>query len=316
MAKMLWRRIAASVVTALLASIVVFLLMRAVPGDVVRQMLGQTSDPAAEQALRDFFGMDRPLHTQYLDWLTGALTGDLGHGWVSGAAVAGLVGNALVVTLELTFLTLALATVIGVPLGLIAGIREGRPVDSFVQAFSVLGLSTPIFWLAVMLLVGVSAAFGWSPPLSYQSPFDSLGANLRMMVLPVLSLAMLQAAAYAQFVRQSVVSAAAEQYVVTARAKGMPERRVLFKHILRNILVQLITFQGLLVVQIVGGAVVVESIFGLPGLGRLLLTSITARDYPVVQGGLLVVVAIALLINLTIDLLYRVIDPRLKVESP
>jgi peptide/nickel transport system permease protein len=126
---------------------------------------------------------------------------------------------------------------------------------------------------------------------------------------------MLQAAAYTQVVRQAVVSAAGEQYVVTARAKGLPERRVLFKHILRNIMVQLITFQGLLVVQIVGGAVVIESIFGLPGLGRLLLTSITARDYPVVQGGLLVVVLIALLVNLTIDVLYRVIDPRLKVEA-
>lgn len=183
------------------------------------------------------------------------------------------------------------------------------------QSFSVLGLSTPIFWLGVMLLVGVSAVLGWSPPLSYRSPLESLGANLTMMVLPVLSLAMLQAAAYAQFVRQAVLSAAGEQYVVTARAKGLPERRVLFKHILRNIMVQLITFQGLLVVQIVGGAVVIESIFGLPGLGRLLLTSITARDYPVVQGGLLVVVLIALLVNLTIDVLYRVIDPRLKVEA-
>jgi peptide/nickel transport system permease protein len=312
---MLLRRVAASAVTALLASIVVFLLVRAVPGNVVQQMLGQTSDPVAAQALREFFGMDRPLYAQYLDWLTGALTGDLGTAWLSGAEVAGLVGSALVVTLELTFLTLLVATVIGVPLGLIAGMRAGRPVDSLVQSFSVLGLSTPIFWLAVMLLVGVSAVLGWSPPLSYRSPFVSLGENLTMMILPVISLAMLQAAAYAQFVRQSVVSAAGEQYVVTARAKGLPERQVLFKHILRNIMVQLITFQGLLVVQIIGGAVVIESIFGLPGLGRLLLTSITARDYPVVQGGLLVVVVIALLVNLTIDVLYRVIDPRLKVEA-
>jgi peptide/nickel transport system permease protein len=315
MAGMLLRRVAASLVTALLASIVVFLLVRAVPGNVVQQMLGQTSDPAAERSLRAFFGMDRPLYAQYFDWLRSTLSGDLGTAWLSGAEVTGLVGNALLVTLELTFLTLVLATLIGVPLGLVAGIRAGRRVDSLVQSFAVLGLSTPIFWLGVMLLVGVSAVFSWSPPLSYRSPLEGLGENLRMMVLPVLSLAMLQAAAYAQFVRQAVVSAAGEQYVVTARAKGLPERRVLFKHILRNIMVQLITFQGLLVVQIVGGAVVIESIFGLPGLGRLLLTSITARDYPVVQGGLLVVVLIALLVNLTIDVLYRVIDPRLKVEA-
>jgi peptide/nickel transport system permease protein len=315
MTGMLLRRIAASLVTALLASIVVFLLVRAVPGNVVQQMLGQTSDPAAERSLRAFFGMDQPLYAQYFDWLAATLSGDLGNAWLTGAEVTELVGTALLVTLELTFLTLLLATLIGVPLGLVAGFRAGGRVDSLVQSFSVLGLSTPIFWLGVMLLVGVSAVFGWSPPLSYQSPLQNLGENLKMMILPVLSLAMLQAAAYTQVVRQAVVSAAGEQYVVTARAKGLPERRVLFKHILRNIMVQLITFQGLLVVQIVGGAVVIESIFGLPGLGRLLLTSITARDYPVVQGGLLVVVLIALLVNLTIDVLYRVIDPRLKVEA-
>jgi peptide/nickel transport system permease protein len=299
-------------VTALLASVVVFLLVRAVPGDVVQQMLGQTSDPAAEQALRSFFGMDRPVHTQYLEWLGGAVQGDLGTAWVSGRNVLDLLGGALLVTLELTFLTLILATVVGVPLGLLAGMREGKVIDSVVQSFSVIGLSTPIFWLGVMLLIGVSAVLGWSPPLSYESPVQGLGANLQVMVLPVLSLALLQAAAYAQFVRQAVISAAGEQYVVTARAKGMPERVVLFKHILRNILVQLITFEGLLLIQILGGAVVIESIFGLPGLGRLLLTSISARDYPVVQGGLLVVVLMALLVNLVIDILYRVIDPRLK----
>lgn len=315
MAKMLLPRVAASALTTLLASIAVFLLVRAVPGNVVQQMLGQTSDPAAAQVLREFFGIDRPLHVQYIDWLAHALSGDLGTAWVGGAEVTGLVGGAVLVTLELTFLTLLLATIVGVPLGLIAGIRPGRFVDSLVQSFVVVGLATPMFWLAVMLLVGVSAMFGWSPPLSYQSPLENVGDNLMMMVLPVLSLAPLQAAAYAQVVRQSVVSAASEQYVVTARAKGLPERRVLFKHILRNISVQLVTFQGLVVVQILGGAVIAESVFGLPGLGRLLLTAITTRDYPVVQGGLLVVVVMAVVINLAIDVLYRVIDPRLKVEA-
>ncbi|MGH3663706.1 MAG: ABC transporter permease [Micromonosporaceae bacterium] len=309
---MLVRRGAASAVTALLATLVVFLLVRAVPGDVVQQMLGQTDDPAAARSLRAFFGMDRPLHLQYWDWLWAALHGDLGSSWVSGHPVSGMVGRALLVTLELTFLTLLTATLIGVPLGLIAGIREGRWADSVIQSASVVGLSAPIFWLGVMLLIGVSAVFGWSPPLEYQSPVESFGANLQMMVLPVLSLSMLQAAAYAQFVRQAVASATREQYVVTVRAKGLPERLVLFKHILRNILVQLITFKGLLVIQILGGAVVIESVFALPGLGRLLLTAINGRDYPVVQGGLLVVVVMALLVNLTVDVLYRAIDPRLK----
>jgi len=312
---MFTRRVAASILTALLSTLVVFFLVRAVPGNVVQQMLGQSSDPAAEHALRDFFGMNRPLHTQYVDWLDGAVHGNLGTAWVSGQGVATLVGHAVLVTLELAFLTLILATVIGVPLGLIAGIREGKVVDSVVQGFTVIGLSTPIFWLGIMLLIGVSALLGWSPPLSYESPTGNLATNLQIMILPILSLALLQAAAYAQFVRQAVVSEVGEQYVTTARAKGLPETKVLFKHIFRNILVQLITFQGLLLLQILGGAVIIESVFGLPGLGRLLLTSINARDYPVVQGGLLIIVLLALIINLGIDLLYRVIDPRLKAES-
>ncbi|QBI20800.1 ABC transporter permease [Egibacter rhizosphaerae] len=315
MARMLGKRLVASVVTAVLATIVVFVLMRAVPGDVVQQMLGQTSDPDVERALRSFFGLDEPLYVQYGEWLLSALQGDLGTAWVSGQPVGQLIGNALLVTLQLTLLTLLLAVVLGVPVGLVAGMREGGRLDSILQSLTVLGLATPIFWLGIMLLIGVSAVLGWSPPLSYQPPTVSLGANLQMMVLPVLSLGVLQAAAYAQFVRQAVVSATREQYVITARAKGLPERKILFKHILRNILVQLITFMGLLVVQILGGAVVIESIFTLPGFGRLLLGAITSRDYPLLQGGLLVVVLVTLTVNLIIDLLYRVIDPRLRTVA-
>jgi peptide/nickel transport system permease protein len=178
----------------------------------------------------------------------------------------------------------------------------------------VLGLSAPVFWVGLMLLVAISGAFSWSPPLRYQPPTRSLGGNLEILALPVASLAVLQVAAYSQFVRQNVVSALRQEYVRTAIAKGVPVRLIFFKHILRNVTIPIITFMGLILIQILGGTVVIESLFALPGLGRLLLTAIQTRDYPVLQGALLVVVATAMVVNLLIDLTYRLIDPRVRVS--
>ena len=306
------RRLAASALTALLASAVVFAMIRNVPGDVVAQMLGQSADPAAAQALRGFFGLDQPAWRQYGAWLLRVLRGDLGTSWTQGQPVARLVGQALLVTLELGGATLVLATAIGVPLGVIAGMFEGRAADRVIQAVTLVGLAAPVFWVGLMLLVGVSSWSGWSPPVMYAGPGQSLADNLAIMALPVASLVVLQAAAYGQFVRQAVVSAYHQDYVRTAIAKGMPLRTVFFKHVLRNIAIPLVTFMGLVLIQILGGAVIIESLFALPGLGRLLLSSIQNRDYPVLQGALLVVVGIALLVNLGVDLLYRVIDPRVR----
>jgi peptide/nickel transport system permease protein len=310
----LGRRLVASLLTALLASGVVFLLVRSVPGDVVGQMLGQTSDPVAARSLREFFGLDQPIWRQYLTWLGRVVSADFGTSWARGQPVLAMIGSALLVTVELAFATLVVATLVGVPLGVLAGIYEGRWLDRLIQSFNLLGLAAPVFWIGLMLLVGVSALSGWSPPLLYVPPTRSVSDNLAMMALPVASLALLQAAAYSQFVRQSVVSALHQDYVRTAVAKGVPVRLVFFKHVLRNIAIPLVTFMGLILIQILGGAVIIESLFALPGLGRLLLSSIETRDYPVLQGALLVVVVIAMLVNLVIDLLYRVIDPRVRLS--
>lgn len=314
MANYLAKRLSASIFTALLASIVIFLLVRSVPGDVVGQMLGQTSDVVAAKALREFFGLDQPVWQQYLGWLGHVVTADFGTSWTRGQPVLGMIGSALGVTLELSTATLLLATLVGVPLGVVAAIYEGRALDRLIQTFNLLGLAAPVFWIGLMLLVGVSVAFDWSPPLVYAPPTQSLTDNLSILMLPVLSLALLQAAAYSQFVRQSVVSALGQDYVRTAVAKGVPTRIVFFKHVLRNIAIPLITFMGLILIQILGGAVIIESLFALPGLGRLLLSSIETRDYPVLQAGLLVVVVIAMLVNLVVDLLYRIIDPRVRLS--
>jgi peptide/nickel transport system permease protein len=310
----LLKRLGASLVTALLASMLVFLLVRLVPGDVVGQMMGQAGGEAAERAMREFFGLDQPIHVQYLTWLGQVVQGDLGTSWTRGIPVTDMIGSAFLVTLELALLTLLLATLVGVPLGVTAGIYEGRPLDTLIQSFNIVGLSAPVFWVGLMLLVGVSTLFAWSPPLRFVPPTRSLSDNLAILVLPILSLGLLQAAAYSQFVRQNIVSALHQDYVRTAVAKGVPVRTIFFKHVLRNVMIPIITFMGLILIQILGGVVIIESLFALPGLGRLLLTSIETRDYPTVQGALLIVVVAAMAVNLLVDLAYKLIDPRIRVS--
>jgi peptide/nickel transport system permease protein len=312
MARYLVYRLLAAVLTLWLASMVVFMLVRSIPGDIVQIMMGQAGSSGSEASLRQFFGLDQPVWIQYLHWLGRIAVGDLGRSWQQGAPVLARVLSAFSVSFELSLLVLLLSTLIGIPLGLMAGYRAGEWVDTLVQGFNVLFLAIPVFWLALMLLFGVSTYFYWSPPTIYTSFWQSTADNLTILLLPVLSLAFLQISAYAQFVRQHVVEAMRQDYVRALRARGMPVGRILVGHVLRNILVPLTTFVGLIFIQILGGVVVIESIFGLPGLGRLLVDAIYARDFPIVQGALLIILVCAILINFVIDVLYRVIDPRLR----
>lgn len=313
MAGFLARRLGAAAVAALLSSLAVFLLMRAVPGDIVGQMLGQSGgDRTAEEALRAFFGLDRPLVAQFAQWVGATLQGDLGRSWYQGRPVSTMVWEAFLVTLQLALATLALSTLIGVPLGVVAGIAHGTRIDRAIQAFNLVGLSAPVFWLGLMLLVGTSAALDWSPPFVWSGPREDLADNIAIMILPVLSLSVLQAAAYSQFVRGLMIEELGKDYIRAGRAKGLTPAELYFKHALSNVMIPLATFMGLILVQILGGVVVIESLFSLPGLGRLILAGIQGRDYPVVQGALFFVVIIATTINLAVDLLYGLLDPRLR----
>ena len=307
------RRLAAAAVAALLSALAVFLLMRAVPGDIVGQMLGQSgNDRTGEAALRSFFGLDRPVYLQFIDWLWRTLQGDLGTSWYQGRRVTAMIAEAFGVTLQLALMTLVVSTLVGVPLGMLAGVRAGSRVDAAIQAFAMLGLSAPVFWTGLMLLVGAVAAFGWSPPFAWMGPTEDIFDNLSILLLPVVSLSLLQAAAYAQFVRGLMVAELQRDHIRTAIAKGLPPATVYGVHALRNVLIPLTTFVGLILVQILGGVVVIESLFSLPGLGRLILSALQGRDYPVVQGALLFVVLIAITVNLVIDLLYGLFDPRVR----
>ena len=313
MAGFLARRIGAAAIAALLSSFAVFLLMRAVPGDIVGQMLGQSgSDRTAEAALRAFFGLDRPLHMQFAQWVGATLQGDLGRSWYQGRPVSTMVWDAFLVTAQLALATLTLATLIGVPLGVVAGIAQGTRLDAAIQSFNLVGLSAPVFWLGLMLLVGVNAVFDWSPPFAWSGPREDFFDNIAILVLPVLSLSVLQAAAYSQFVRGLMIEELGKDYIRAARAKGLIPVEIFFKHALANVMIPLVTFIGLILVQILGGVVVIESLFSLPGLGRLILSGIQGRDYPVVQGALFFVVILATSINLAVDVLYGVLDPRLR----
>jgi peptide/nickel transport system permease protein len=307
------RRFGAAAVTAVLSTAAVFLLIRAVPGDAVGEMLGQSAgDPAAEAALRAFFGLDRPVWLQYGAWAADVLHGDLGISWRQGLPVSEIVGAAFLVTLQIGLVTLAVAMLVGVPLGILAGTAPGRWPDLLVEGFSLLGLSAPVFWTGMVLLILAGAWLGWSPPMIYASPGESLRDNLESIALPVAALGLLQAAAYAQFARQQTAAILRQDFVRAAIARGLPARVVFGRHVLRNVAIPLVTFAGLILVQILGGVVVVETLFAIPGLGRTLLAAVQARDYPVLQGALLVAVLVALLVNLLVDLAYALIDPRVR----
>lgn len=313
MSRYLAERLGAALVTMTLSALAVFLVIRAVPGDVVSTMLGQAggSNDGTETALRAFFGLDRPVHEQFWVWLRAVLTGDLGKSWSQGRAVVELLREAFLVTLQLGLMTLLVAIAIGVPAGFVAGIHEGRPIDILIQGVNAVGLAAPVFWVGLMLLIGGSLLLDWAPPFVWSGPTQNLGENLASLAMPVLSLGFLQSAACSQFTRQTVVTTLRDDYVRTAVAKGLPPLQVYGRHVLRNVLIPVVTFMGLILVQILGGVVITESVFSLPGLGRLLVTALQQRDYPVVQGALLLVVTVAIAVNLAIDLAYRAIDPRL-----
>lgn len=313
MAGVIIKRLGAAVVTALVSSIGIFLLIRALPGDVVGEMLGQSAgDPQAEAALRAFFGLDRPLWQQYFGWLADTVRGDLGTSWRQGLPVARIVGEAFAVTVQIGLLTLVFSLLIGVPLGLAAGSKPGHWADLVVEAFSLIGLSAPVFWTGMVLLIVAGSFLQWSPPIVYVGPTDSLADNLESIALPVLALGFLQAAAYAQFTRQQTVALLGQDFIRAAIARGLPKRVVFGRHVLRNVAIPLVTFAGVILVQILGGVVVVETLFAIPGLGRTLLSAIQARDYPVLQGALLLTVLVSLFVNLMVDLAYAAIDPRVR----
>ena len=302
-----------SIVPALFGvSVAVFLLVRLIPGTVVDQMVGTEGAYSEEsmRALKSFFGLDQPIYLQYARWLGALLRGDLGVSWRTGIPVTNMIFSRLEVTAELTLAAMLVALAVGVPLGMLSARRENRAIDHVVRIASLFSLSIPVFWQATMLILALSLWFDWAPAVDFVSLWEDPRRNLAIFALPSLALGTAVAAVFMRMTRSSLLEVMRQDYVRTARAKGLAERGVVWRHALKNSLIPLITVAGVQVGYLLGGAVVTEEVFTLPGVGRLLLWAVFQRDYPLVQGTILVVSALFLVSNLVVDLLYAYIDPR------
>jgi peptide/nickel transport system permease protein len=308
------RRLLATALTLLGVSVLVFGMVRLVPGTIVEQLLGQAAmgSPEVLASFRRFFGLDRPAHLQYIDWLGSALRGDLGVSWLSGKPVLALFLERLPVSAELALLAVGWSLLLGVPLGTASAMWRGGARDGAIRVGATLGLSLPAFWQGTVLILLFSVYLGWMPSLQWVSLARNPAANLATMALPALTLGTATAAMITRMSRSSMLDVLGREYIRTARAKGVSERRVTFHHALRNALIPVVTVAGVQLGYIVGGIVVVEDVFTLPGVGRLLLDAIFQRDYPVVQGVILLLGAVFMTLNLGVDLLYAALDPRLR----
>ncbi|PYN73676.1 MAG: glutathione ABC transporter permease GsiC [Candidatus Rokuibacteriota bacterium] len=303
-----------SIFPALLGvSVAVFLLVRLIPGTVVDQMVGTEGAYSEEsmRALRSFFGLDQPIYVQYVRWLGTLLRGDLGVSWRTGLPVLQMIVSRLLVTVELTFGAMVVALAVGVPLGMLSARRENTTLDHVVRVASLFSLSIPVFWQATMLILAVSLWLDWAPAVDFVSPWTDPLRNLAIIALPSLALGTAVAAVFMRMTRSSLLEVMRQDYIRTARAKGLPEQGVLWGHALKNSLIPLITVAGVQVGYLLGGAVVTEEVFTLPGVGRLLLWAVFQRDYPLVQGTILVISGLFLVSNLIVDLVYAYLDPRI-----
>jgi peptide/nickel transport system permease protein len=310
------RRLLESVVALFLASLVVFFAAQSMPGDPAQTIAGfEGADPVVLQSIRDRYGLDDPVHVQYLRWIGLAMQGDLGSSLRTNNSVAELVVQTLPVTLQLAFMSLLFATFIGLPLGALAAYYRGRWPDYGANVFGTLGLAIPNFWLGLMLILLVAVNLRWLPASGYVPMSVSVLGNLERMILPTIVLGTGLAAAIMRQLRSTMIESLGSDYVRTARAKGLSEKAVVIRHAMRNSLVAVVTVLGLQLGLLISGAVVTERIFVLPGFGRLMIDAVFSRDYPVITGVVLVVAAAYLVINFFIDLLYRLLDPRIRMEG-
>lgn len=312
--RFLARRVAYSLVVLIGVLIVVFALVQLVPGDPVRIALGTRYTPEAYEALRTASGLDRPLIVQFFGYMGHALTGDLGVSFRNGDPVTATLLDRLPATVSLGLVGIVFALLIAVPAGIWAALREGRVSDAIVRVTSQFGVSVPDFWLGILLIALFSTTLGWLPTSGYRPLFDDPAGWLRHIILPGLTVGLVAAAIMTRYVRSAVLEVASMGYVRTARSKGLAPRVVTLRHTVRNALVPVLTITGIQLATILGGVIVVEVVFAWPGLGRLVYNAVAARDYPVIQGAVLLIAALFLLINLIVDVLYAVADPRIRLS--
>ncbi|HEV7662941.1 MAG TPA: ABC transporter permease [Chloroflexota bacterium] len=311
MGRYLLRRLASMVPVVIIVSFLVFALINVLPGDPALMMLGENNnDPGAYQRLRTELGLDRPLAFQYVDWATHALTGDFGTSLRDRMPIRQAIGARVLPTLELAVLGLALSLLISIPVGIISALKPGSWIDSLATVLALSGVAIPHFFLGILLIELFAVNWHVLPPSGYIAPWTDLGENLRLMLLPALALSTGLTAVQMRHVRSSLLDVLHQEYVLTARAKGLHEQTVVLGHALRNALIPLATIVGLETGSLISGTVILETIFSVPGMGRLLVDSITFRDYPTVQAMVLLLALTVLVANLLADLTYGLLDPR------
>ena len=297
----------------LVISAIVFSLMHLIPGDPAQVLLGfENTDPAQLEAVRRDLGLDRPVYVQYGRWLGKLLRADLGTSVRTGRPIRILIAEAMPFTLELATYALVLAIVIAIPVGTLAGTTRSKLADGAMQTLTLFGLSLPAFWVGTMLILLFSVELRWFPVLTYPTLAEAPLANLRGFFLPAITLAIPNAASIARMVRASMVAVRREEYVKVARAKGLRETVVVRRHMLKNALIPVVTLIGIVAGYLLGGSIVVEQVFAIPGVGRLGLQAIVQRDYPVLQAVVLMVTGLFVLVNLVVDVIYVLLDPRIR----
>jgi peptide/nickel transport system permease protein len=307
-------RLYSMAITLLGLTVLVFLMLHLIPGTVVEQMIGadaMVSQQMVDQ-LKRFFGLDQPWYVQYGRWLGQLLRGDLGTSWRTGKPVLTLILERLPVTIELTLLSVAFSLVLGVGAGILSAIRRDRALDHATRIGTLLGLSVPVFWQGTMLILFFSLYLRWMPPVMWVDLFTDPRRNLTIMLLPALCLGTAAAANVARTTRSCMLDVLGSDYVRTALAKGLAGRAIVLKHALKNAMIPVVTVAGLQLGILLGGTVVVEEVFTLPGVGRLVLWSIYQRDYPVTQSTILFVATLFMALNLAVDLLYGYLEPRIR----
>lgn len=315
MLSQLVRRLTGLAATLVAASVIVFLLVDLLPGDAAQLILGVEAQPDTLAALRAELGTDRPALTRYLEWVGGMTAGDFGTSYVYREPVGGMIAERLAVSLPLALGAILASTALAIPLGVVAAAFHRRPADTWIMGFTQVGVAIPNFWFGLLLIILFATTLGLLPAGRFPG-WHSIGPALEALVLPVVALALPQAAILARVVRASVLEVMGEMYVRTARAKGLSRSRVMLGHALRNALIPIVTIIGLQLSFLVASAIVIEGVFNLPGLGRLILQSINNRDLIVVQSVVLLLAAMVIVVNFLVDMSYLLLDPRIRAGAP
>jgi len=310
------RRILMAIVVLFLVSIIIFFAMRLLPGDPILMLMSRSDQATFTQAdidaLRHEHGLDKPMIIQYIDWVNGLLHGDMGNSIVKATPVADEIKRRLPITLQLGLLAFVLGIVIGIPAGIICSIRRGTPIDTLVTTLSNIGITVPSFWLGLMLVYIFSLDLKWLPTQGYTPPFDNFGLFVKQLIMPVICLSLFPIASTTRQTRSSMLEILRQDYIRTAWAKGLKENIIILRHALKNSLIPVVTLSGVGLSAIIGGTVIIETVFNIPGMGRLAVTAILNQDYPYVQGVILVTGTLIMLINLLVDITYGWFDPRIR----